>query len=191
MLVKVRNRSNGRSAYTLSQYKDRANLRREFAPGETLEIDLDELEALTYVPGGKVLLTEYLQVLDKDAIEKLQLNVEPEYDMSREDIINILQNGSMDAFLDCLDFAPSGVLDLIKELAVDLPLNDAAKRKAIKDKLGLDVDLAIKNNEESKSNTEPKPKKERRVVNKEEENDGRRTSTPNYKVVTKKDDEIQ
>lgn len=191
MLVKVRNRSNGRSAYTLSQYKDRANLRREFAPGETLEIDLDELEALTYVPGGKVLLTEYLQVLDKDAIEKLQLNVEPEYDMSREDIINILQNGSMDAFLDCLDFAPSGVLDLIKELAVDLPLNDAAKRKAIKDKLGLDVDLAIKNNEESKSNTEPKPKKERRVVNKEEENSGRRTSTPNYKVVTKKDDEIQ
>lgn len=190
MLVKVRNRSNGRSAYTLSQYKDRANLRREFAPGETLEIDLEELEALTYVPGGKILLTEYLQVLDRDAIEKLQLTVEPEYDMSKDDIINLLQYGTMDAFLDCLDFAPSGVLDLIKELAVDLPLNDSAKRKAIKDKLGLDVDLAIRNNEESKSEEKPQPKKERRVATEEKES-GRRTATPNYKVVTKKDDELQ
>lgn len=188
MLVKVKNRSNGTSAYTLSQYKDRTNLRRSFAPGETLEIDLDELEALTYVPGGRTLLTDYLQILDNDeAIKKLQLKVEPEYSMSKEDIIDLLKNGSMDAFLDCLDFAPSGVIDLIKELSVELPLNDSAKREAIEEKLGFNVDLAIQHNEEIKKAKENN-KKERRVS---VESETTRRTIPNYKVVKKKDDEIQ
>jgi len=55
----------------------------------------------------------------------------------------LLQHGSLDEFLDCLDFAPEGVLDLIKEYAVTLPLNDVAKRQAILDKLGFNVTVAI------------------------------------------------
>jgi len=39
-----------------------------------------------------------------------------------------MKTGSLDEFLDCLDFAPEGVTDLIKTLAVELPLNDVAKR---------------------------------------------------------------
>jgi len=69
--------------------------------------------------------------------------VEPEYKYSRSDVLNLLKNGSLDEFLDCLDFAPSGVKELIKDLAVELPLNDVAKRDAILEKLGFDVTKAL------------------------------------------------
>jgi len=55
-----------------------------------------------------------------------------------------MEHGSLDEFLDCLDFAPEGVKDLIKNLAVELPLNDVAKREAIFNKLGFNVDNAIR-----------------------------------------------
>jgi hypothetical protein len=61
-----------------------------------------------------------------------------------------MKEGSLDEFLDCLDFAPVGVIDLIKRYAVALPLNDHNKRKAIKDKLGYDIDAAIKNDQATK-----------------------------------------
>ena len=75
------------------------------------------------------------------------MSPEPEYYYSREDIINLMQNGSLDEFLDCLDFAPDSVLETIKSLSVSLPLNDVAKRKAILDKLNFNVDNAVRNKE--------------------------------------------
>ena len=56
---------------------------------------------------------------------------------------------SLDEFKDALQFAPQGVLDLIKKYAVSQPFNDMAKRIAIKDALQFDVTLAITNNEKS------------------------------------------
>ena len=37
----------------------------------------------------------------------------------------------------------SEVIDMIKDLAVELPLNDVQKREVIRDKLGFDVDFAV------------------------------------------------
>ena len=54
-----------------------------------------------------------------------------------------METGTLDQFLDCLDFAPVSVHELIKDMAVNLPLNDVKKRQAIKDKFGFDVDRAI------------------------------------------------
>ena len=68
-----------------------------------------------------------------------------------------MQTGSLDEFLDCLDFAPEGVKDLIKNLSVELPLNDVAKREAILNKLGFNVDNAIRIKRESSEPTEEKP----------------------------------
>ena len=65
MTVQVKNRSNGISVYTIPELGDRRNIRREFAPNETKQIDLEELKALTYIPGGTKLLMEYLQVMDQ------------------------------------------------------------------------------------------------------------------------------
>lgn len=184
MTVQVKNRSNGISVYTIPELGDRRNIRREFAPNETKQIDLEELKALTYIPGGTKLLMEYLQVMDSQALIELGLVTEPEYNMSKEDIKNLLLTGSMDSFLDCLDFAPTGVIDLIKDLSISLPLNDSAKRMAIKEKTGFDVDKALMRKREAEED-EPSqitPVKERRV--KTETTPGRRT-TPDYKVVSK------
>jgi len=51
--------------------------------------------------------------------------------------------GTLEQFLDCLDFAPESVLENIKDMAVNLPLNDVSKRNAIQEKLGFDVSKAI------------------------------------------------
>ena len=75
-------------------------------------------------------------------------------------------NGSLDEFLDCLDFAPEGVRELIKVLAVELPLNDVAKRKAIFEKLGFNVDKAIEIEQESADADEEKPETSYRRVQK-------------------------
>jgi hypothetical protein len=71
--------------------------------------------------------------------------------MSENQVRDLLLTGSLDAFLDALDFAPLGVIDLIKTLAVQLPLTDLNKRKALKEKTGFDVDKALIHIEEEKA----------------------------------------
>jgi len=91
-----------------------------------------------------------------------------------------LLTGSLDAFLDCLDFAPIGVIDLIKTYAVALPLSDYNKRQALKEKIGFDVDAALQHKQEEKEEEVAAPAKEsarpRPVAN-----TGRRTNV-NYKT---------
>ena len=97
-----------------------------------------------------------------------------------------MQTGSIEEFLDCLDFAPPGVIDLIKKLSVSLPLVNIQKRQALKTKTGFDCDAALKHVMEEKEddgeNTILKTTGERRVK-KEEVPAGRRT-TPKYNVVS-------
>lgn len=176
--IKVKNRSWGTTVYNIPEFGDKRDITRIFGPGEVKEIDKEEIEALTYVAGGNELLKNYLQIMDQDTSEEIIYDKQPEYDMSEDDIKELLQHGSYDAFLDCLDFAPKGVLDLIKTFAVSLPLNDSAKRDAIRTKLGFDVDKALimKRDEETGA---AKPQ-ERRV----QPTEGRRTELPQYKVTS-------
>lgn len=181
--VQVKNRSTGVAIYTIPELGDRVNIRREFAPQEIKTIDTEEIEALTFVPGGSVLLEHYLQILDKDVKDSVNIGQEPEYDMSETDIKNLLTSGSLDAFLDCLDFAPEGVIDLIKKFAVDLPLNDSEKRAAIFKKTGFDVDKALINKRSAMDDTQAATtEKVRRVQTTET---GRRAATPQYKIINK------
>ena len=55
--------------------------------------------------------------------------------MSEQDVIDALNNATLDEFLDILDFAPQGVIDLIKKLSIEIPMVDIAKRKALKEKI--------------------------------------------------------
>lgn len=96
------------------------------------------------MPGGDVILKNYLEIVDEDVAETLfNEKPEPEYHYSKEDVKKLLTTGTLDQFLDCLDFAPDAIKDMIKDLAVELQLNDMAKRQAIQDKLGFDVTKAI------------------------------------------------
>lgn len=143
--VKVKNRVNSLVVYVVP---DMGNLKREFQGQEEKILTFEELRKLSYTPGGDVILKDYLVIKDKEVLEALGLNVEPEYFYTKEDIIKLLKEGSLDEFLDCLDFAPDGVVDLVKEYAVTMPLNDVEKRQAILDKTGFDVNIAIELQEE-------------------------------------------
>ena len=101
---------------------------------------------MSYSPGGDALLREFLQIKNKEAIEELIGSVEPEYNYTADDVKRVMINGTMDEFLDMLDFAPDGVREMIKDFAVKLELNDVRKREAIFNKYGFNVDNAIKNN---------------------------------------------
>ena len=160
-LIKVLNRDNGAVVYAIPEMN---GLKRVYQAGETKEITFEEIEKLSYIPGGMELLQDCLVILDNDeAIKEILGHVEPEYSYTKEDVINLMKNGSLDEFLDCLDFAPEGVKDLIKTLSVELPLNDVAKREAILNKLGFNVDNAIRIKRESEEPTKEEPTTRRRV----------------------------
>ena len=185
-MYNVKNRSSSMVVYRIPE----TNLRREFAPGETKRIPFGELEKLTYQSGGRELLENFLQILEEEVTTNLNVHRELEYDMSEAQVRDLLLTGSLDAFLDALDFAPIGVIDLIKSLSVSLPITDFQKRQALLKKTGFDVDKAIANDKASKESDEPSsiledvnPNK-RRVVQ-EEAPQGRRTTGNNYKVINK------
>ena len=62
---------------------------------------------------------------------------------NKEDIKTLLLSGSLEQLQDCLDFAPSGVIDLVKDYAVKLEINDISKRNAILTATGFNVTRAI------------------------------------------------
>ena len=183
-LVKIQNRDNGSVGYTIP---DLNNLHRTYQPNETKNITMDELRKLSYVPGGMEILRNYLVILDEEAREEILSDVEPEYYLTKDGVKQLLLEGSLDALLDCLDFAPSGVVDLVKDVAVEIELNDVKKRDAILNKTGFNVTNAINFNKETTDEVE-KVKPVRRVGQPEEKAatapTGRRTATPTYKIVT-------
>lgn len=180
----VKNRSASRVIYRIPEL----GIRREFSPTETKKVSYEELEKLSYQPGGLAILTNFLQIMDDPSVQDLGIKAEPEYHMSEQQVVELLQTGSLDAFLDCLDFAPVGVIDLVKTFAVSLPLTDYEKRKALKAKTGFDVDATLKNiaaekAEDGKSETENTGRR----IQPAGENipAGRRTSGSNYKVTSR------
>ena len=184
----VKNRSSSVVVYRIPE----SNLRREFAPGETKPIPFEELEKLTYQEGGRELLENFLQIMDEIPTTELNINREVEYDMSEAQVRDLLLSGSLDAFLDALDFAPIGVIDLIKTMSVQLPLTDLNKRRALKEKTGFDVDRALIHVEEERMAEKQKDSNKidtaeaaptRRV--KTEESQAARRTNSNYKVVNR------
>ena len=187
-MYKVKNRSSGKVTYSVVYNGNKRH--QVYNPGEVKVVPYEELRQLSYQHGGPELIYNYLQVGRPEILEDLNIVPEPEYYMSENEIKELLQTGSMDAFLDCLDFAPMGVIDLIKRYSVELPLGDFNKRRAIKEKLGFDVDAAIKNNEASKEETKKAETPTRRVVEKKEEvaqSTPARRTTPKYNIVNKQE----
>ena len=183
-IIKVTNRDNGSVGYTIP---DMGNLHRSFQSGETKEITMEELRKLSYLPGGVSVLKNYLILDSQEAIDELLGEVEPEYYYTEEDIKKLLTEGTLEQFEDCLDFAPKGTLNLVKKLAVELKLNDVAKRKALLNATGFNVTSAIEANEASEDETEVAEGKQRRAssIKSEGTSTGRRTTTSSrYKVVS-------
>ena len=139
-IIKICNRDNAAVFYDIPEMN---GLHRVFQPNEVKEVTLEELLKLSYEPGGMSLLRNNFVLNNEEAIKIILGQVEPEYNYTPADVKNLLLNGSLDELLDCLDFAPEGVIELVKTLAVELPLNDVAKREAILEKTNFNVTNAI------------------------------------------------
>lgn len=185
-MVRVTNRDNGRVGYVIP---DLGNLHRVFESGESKDVSMQELRKLSWLPGGKDILENYLVLDNKDAISELLGEVEPEYHYTEDDVKVLLLTGSLDALKDCLDFAPEGTINLVKKLAVELEINDILKRQAILEKTGFNVNTAIMVNHETSEEGDSEEKTRRVAVNTPAEtaSTGRRTAvqpTSKYKVTS-------
>jgi len=146
-LVTVENRSAGKIVY---QIPDR-HIRRELAPRQSIRVPKEEIEALSYTAGGLDLIRNHLLVKDEQILDDLNIHREPEYYMNADNVAKLIKEGSLNEFKDALDFAPEGVIDMIKDLSVQIPLNDFSKRQALKEMTGFDVDAAIAHDRENKA----------------------------------------
>lgn len=184
-MLTVKNRSASRVVYRIPE----EHIRREFAPGEVKLISYDELGKLSNQPGGREMMVQYLQITDDNALRSVGINAQAEYYMSEKQIVDLLQSGPYDAFLDCLDFAPTGIIDLIKKYAVSLPLNDYQKRQALKAKTGFDVDQALANkaaieaDERALAQGDKNPASEQPAASNQPASQPSRRTSANYKIV--------
>lgn len=139
-IISVTNRNAGWTGYVIPD----TGVTRNFSPRETKKIPLEELQQLQYVPGGENILRECFVINDTDALSALNMeNMEPEYFYTETEVRQLLESGTLDQLEDCLNFAPEGVIDLIKLIAVETELPDTRKRKLISEKTGLNIDNAI------------------------------------------------
>ena len=146
--IEVTNRDNGIVGYEIP---DMGNLHRRFAAGETKTITYEELEKLSWIPGGQYILKNLLKINNEEAIANLLGTVEPEYNYGPEEgKILLSTQGSLDQLKDALQYGPRGVVELIKSMAVESELNDVSKRAAILEATGFDISRAIEINHESK-----------------------------------------
>ena len=186
-LIQVRNRNNGSTGYTLDN-----NFHRNFEPGATKKVPFSELKELQYAPGGEYILENYLVIEDQDALDLLNMTVEPEYFYDEESVRKILFQGTLDEFADFLDFAPAGALEIAKDIAVKEEIPDVRKRDKLSKKTGLNINNAIMVNKVMAEETpaEVEAPKQRRVQNKEVETEAkapaRKASVPQYKIVDNK-----
>lgn len=188
-LINVRNRNNGTTGYTLA---DGAKETRLWAENEIKKITFAELKRVSYLPGGAELLRDYLVIEDPAAIEALNVGIDiqeqPEYLYTENEIRDLLFNGSLDELKDFLDFSPDGGIEIAKQIAVNEELPDMRKRKIISEATGFNINTAIEINDMMKDNgvaEDAAPKKQRRVAKEAEtapapEKPTRRT---NYKIV--------
>ena len=139
-IVNVTNKSTGMVIFSTSRG------RRAFNNGQTHKIPLEELKELAQQDGGPELIYNYLYISDPNVMtEELEIKPEPEYYIKEAELPNWMETCTLDQFKDALDFAPEGTKDLIKKLAIEMPLNDYGKRQAIKEQLNFDVTKAIEN----------------------------------------------
>lgn len=186
-MVIVTNRNNGYTGYQIPD----TGVSRNFAPGESKRISKEELMQLSYIEGGEYLLKNYLIVNNDKTLEELNISVQPEYYYTEEEIKELLTAGSLDQLEDTLNFAPDGVIEIIKDMAVKMELPDTRKRKMISEKTGFNIDNAIRVNEvmaEDQIKDEHSEPIERKAspINVESDTPQRKAAPiKKYKVVTK------
>lgn len=153
-----------------------------FRGQELVSVPRDMIERMRYDIGGSNLVKEYLSVKDEDIRAEIGIPEDQiEYDYTKDDVISLLRDAKYDEIADALDFGPLGVVEMIVEEAVALPLTNRNIMKLIEEKTHKNIENMIRNVEALKQgqDVEPKQKSARRVQPKTETTSGRRVSTQN------------
>lgn len=178
--VSVTSRNGGNVFYQIPE----DGILRQFTNGETKMIDVDELKKLQFVSGGERVIRECLIIDDEETLKELNISVEPEYFYTEKEIKELLLEGSLEQLEDALNFAPSGVIDAIQKLSVQLELPDMRKRKLILEKTGFNItgaiDIMTDNEEETQEET---TKRKAAPITKKEGAPQRKATLPDYKVI--------
>ena len=183
--IRVENRGNAIVGYKVPE----SNIIRRFVGNEVKEIPMGELRQAIQVPGTKRTIMNNLIIHDKSAVEELLPDAEPEYFYTTKDVDFLLERGTLDQLKDALDFAPKGVVDLIKERAVKNELNDVRKRDAILEATNFNVTGAIEINHLAQVENKVETKTRRTAPIGEESSDEqsaaptRRTAAPKYTII--------
>ena len=157
------------TASTVSYMVPETNNVRHFA-GQQLRKDITagELRALYATKGGRVLIEDYLGIKDRELAAEFNISTdvfEHEYSWTQKEVDDVLQNGSIDALKDALEFGPEGIKQLIIDRAVELHIPDNNKLAAIFEFTGRDVGNMIKLDMElDNTQEEEKPSRGRRVT---------------------------
>lgn len=155
--MKVINRSDGNVAYSLPEM----NMRRVFTPWETKDVSAEELEALYATDGGADLIKGYLLIDDEKWVNQ-HFDAPIEYFWKEEEIKKCILEDPLDLFEETLDYAPDGVIDLIKYYSWTIPLTDLNKIKVLQDKTGFDTLGSIEVMKGPDGETAPTPHERRR-----------------------------
>lgn len=143
--VAVKSRSRGKVVYKIDALRISRTWNR---PGDIINIPIDELIELKTVRGGKVLLDKYLIIEDEEAKALLyDYELPPEYDYGEVEVDYLLHKGTNEQLMDALDYAPEGVLFMIKSMAIKNKPDTTAKVEAINKKFNIDLMSIIKNAE--------------------------------------------
>lgn len=183
--IRVENRANAIVAYVVPE----SNIIRRFVPGETKEITMNELRQAIQIPGIYRLIESNLIIHSKEAADELLPGVEPEYFYNVKDVDYLLERATLDQLRDALDFAPEGVVELIKERAVKTELNDVRKRNIILEQTSFDVTKAIEIQHLSETEIKTETRTRRAAPLVEEAQSGepempvRRAAAPKYTVI--------
>ncbi len=147
--MKIINRSDGKVSYQLPEMN---NIKRIFEPWEEKEISGEELMALFSLDGGIDLVKQYLLVDDKQWVQE-HFDAPIEYFWKKEEIRKCVFEDDLDLFEETFDYAPDGVIDLIKAIAWKEQLSDLNKIKIIEEKTGFDVMASIQIMSQTKAPT--------------------------------------
>ena len=149
---------------------------RRLAPYATMRVKVEELHQAAYERGNLVIFQDFIRVNNLDLAMEFGIDSEEtiEYNWTQNDIKACLKNDDINVLLDALDFAPEGIKQQLVDYAVELEIPDERKRKAINDKMGVDITAMITNkhayDNDTQSNDVEKPR--RRTTAKK--NSGRR-----------------
>lgn len=157
--INVKNRSH--TDVTLLNKFPHDPVRTIQAGGEIL-MTFGELKDFYQISKGSAWMVENaLQIVGKSEDEVKEImnvltrkKVEPEYFYSEEEILTMLKENDLDGIADAMDFAPSGVVDLIADYAVELPITDTKMMKIISKRTDFDIQERIAISQKQKARDE-------------------------------------